>query len=170
MASGSTYIDPEREITALTALKAAYGHECAADPDFVVDLAEGETSLLEAIDALAHADLLDEGLIAGVDAAAADLALRKQRFAARRQSRRAIIEQALLILEVSKLERPVATLSIARRAPSVVVVDESVIPSRFFAAEPKLDKRALKAALDAGEDIAGAHLSNGSMSLTIRRR
>lgn len=164
-------IDPEREIAALASLKDAYARECLEDPDFVIDLAEGETSLLEAIDALAHADLIDESLIAGVEKAEEALALRKQRFSARRQARRGIIEQALLILEVKKLERPVATLTIAERAGKVEIDDESAIPARFWlAGDPKLDRKALKAAMDAGEAVHGAHISNGFASLTIRRR
>lgn len=166
----STRIDPEREIAAFAALREAYARECENDPDFAIDLAEGETNLLEAIDALALADLEDDFLADGVKRGIEALRLRQERFDRRRGARRALIEQALLILEVKKLERPAATLSIAERAPKVEIEDESQIPARFFVAgDPKLDKKALKAALEEAP-VPGARLSNGSVSLTIRRR
>lgn len=170
MADAGALLDPDREMKALEALKAALAVEIANDPDFLLDLAEGQTSLLETLDALLEADAVDEGLLEGVTAAAARVADRKDRFAKRRAARRAIVEQALVILERNKLERPCATISLAARAPQLVITDESALPSKFFKSEPKLDKKALKEALDAGEDVPGATLSNGSQSLTIRRR
>jgi hypothetical protein len=155
---------------ALEALKAALALEIENDPDFLLDLAEGETSLLEILDAMLEADAMDEGLIDGAAVAAAKMADRKERFTKRRAARRVIIEQALVILERNKLERPCATVSMANRAPQVIVTDESALPSQFFKSVPTLDKKALKAALDAGEAVPGATLSNGSASLTIRRR
>lgn len=170
MADSAPLLDPTREMQALEALKSALASEIANDPDFLLDLAEGETSLLEILDAMLEADAMDEGLIEGAAAAAASIAERKERFAKRRAARRVIIEQALVILERNKLERPCATISMANRAPQVIVTDESALPSKFFKSEPKLDKKALKEALDAGEQVPGATLSNGSQSLTIRRR
>jgi Siphovirus Gp157 len=174
-------LDPEREIEAFKVLKEAYAREVEADPDFAVDLAEGETNLLETLDAMAEADALDEGLIAGVKAAVETLRFRAERFEKRRVARRAIIEQALLILSAKKLERPCATFSLTKHPPQLVITDEAAIPARFWiSGDPKLDRKELKAALDAAaaveegaeppEPIPGAELSNGSVSLTIRRR
>ncbi len=165
-----TTLDPAREMQALEALKASLSPMLADDPDFILDLAEGETNLLETLDALLAADAMDEWLIEGAKKAAAEVSFRADRFQKRRMARRTLIEQALMILEQRKLERPCATISLADRAPMAVIEDESALPSRFFVNEPSLDKKALKAALDAGEDVPGARLSNGSVSLTIRRR
>jgi len=184
-------LDPVREMQALDALKLALADEIRDDPDFLLDLAEGETSLFEVIDALVSADALDAGLIEGVELAQRNLGYRKERFETRTARRRALLEQAMMMLEVKKLERPAATLSLANRKPKVEVTDESAIPSEFFKSEPKLDKKALNAAVEAimaqreAEFAAakaesrepappplpdGVTLGNGSQSITIRRK
>ena len=139
------------------------------DEELAVDMIEGETSLLECIDALLEANTQDAVIVAGVERVASDLSARKSRVAGRIQMRRALIEQAMLTAEIKKLERPAATLSLANRPASLIVADESAIPSRFWiAADPKLDRKALSAALKEGEAVTGAALSNAAPSLTVR--
>lgn len=160
----------DREMQALAALKEALAAECANDPEFVLSLAEGETDLIETIDALLAADALDDEMIDGADRAIKAIGYRKERFEGRKEVRRGLLERALLMLDQKKLERPAATLSLANRAPKAEIADESQIPARFFKSKPTLDRKAVKDALDAGEDVPGARLSNGTVSLTIRRK
>ena len=139
------------------------------DEELAVDMIEGETSLLECIDALLEANTQDAVIVAGVERVASDLSARKSRVAGRIQMRRALIEQAMLTAEIKKLERPAATLSLANRPASLIVADESAIPSRFWiAADPKLDRKALSAALKEGEAVTGAALSNAAPTLSVR--
>ena len=166
--------DLAREARALEALKIAIAAdpdiELTLDPDFLSDLAEGQTNLFEAIDMLLHDDLGDRALIEGLKFVLTDLEARKTRLEARIEHRRALFEQALLILERKSLERPTATITLSARAQALVITDESLIPSTFFRAKPTLDRKALKDALERGEAPTGAYLSNGPMTLTIRRR
>jgi hypothetical protein len=74
------------------------------------------------------------------------------------------------LLERKSLERPVATLTLSNRAPQLVVDEEAQIPARFFDLKPVLNKRLAKQALEAGEEVAGVRLSNGCITLTVRRR
>lgn len=165
-------IDLSREARALEGLKIALEAGCGLDldPDFLHDLAEGQTNLFEAIDALLHDDLQDRMLLEGVKFVLKDLQARQDRIETRSETRRALFEQALSILERKSLERPTATITLASRPPILSVTDESQIPSHFFKAKPVLDRKALKDALERGETAPGAHLTNGSMSLSIRRR
>jgi hypothetical protein len=140
------------------------------DPDLMMCIAEGETSLLEVIDLMLEADMYDDGLIDGLKRQKDTMSVRLHRLQERRESRRAILEQALLLLEQKTLERPTGTLSLAKRPPSLVVEEEAQIPARFFDLRPVLNRSALKDALTAGEDIAGARLTQGVLSLTLRRR
>lgn len=158
------------EIAAASALKASLADALAGDPDLLLDTIEGETGLLEIVDALLLADLHDAEMIEGLKRAKDTIDIRRKRFEARVALRRALIEQAMLIVEREKLERPTATLSLISRPPAVEVVEEADIPARFFKSKPVLDKDALKAALAAGEEVSGARMTNGSQSLTIRRR
>ena len=133
-------------------------------------VAESETSLLEVIDLMLEADMYDDGLIDGLKRQKDTMAVRLHRLQERRSSRRAILEQALLLLEQKTLERPTGTLSLSRRAPNLVVEEEAQIPARFFDLRPVLNRNALKEALAEGEVVAGARLSSGSITLTLRRR
>jgi hypothetical protein len=165
-------IAADEQMRILQALKASLTvhHETLEDTELMLLLAEGETTLLEAIDLLLEADLTDDALIQGLKASKDTLAVRLHRFQERKASRRAILEQALFLLERKSLERPTATLTLSDRAPTLVIEEEAQIPARFFDLKPVLNRRLLKEALDAGDEIAGAKLSNGSVTITVRRR
>lgn len=162
------------------------------DDALLIDMVEGETNLFETIDALLARMTLDQALITGIDVLIDDLDGRKARVKKRREADRALIEQALTIAEIeSAVERPAGTLSLAKRAPTLVVENEADIPARFWKpAPPMLDKKALTEALRERlkaiqnlpddpeakaaalialpEAVPGATLSNAAPSLTIR--
>lgn len=140
------------------------------DPDFVHDVIEGETGLLEAIDAaigeIDEADIVIEGCAAKI----AQLSERKRKAEGRRERLRALIEQAMRTTGLDKIKLPTATLNVTMRPPAPLIADESAVPSRFWKQPPPvLDKAAINAAIKDGETVPGVSLSNGTTSLTIRR-
>lgn len=150
----------------------------ADDAELVADAVEGETGLHEAIEAaLAEIDEC-EVVEVGAKAKAQMYAGRAAAAKSRRERIKAMIEQALMTIDLEgPMRLPGATLSLSKRAPDLVVGDESLIPSRFFVEQerpaPKLDKHALAEelrTLPAGETIPGASLNNGSVVLTLRRK
>jgi hypothetical protein len=161
----------EKELAVLGEIRAnlVLHHEALDDPDLMVMLAEGETSLLELIDAMLDADLRDEGLVSALKACKDTLAARLHRMEERRRSRRAILEKTLLLLEQKSLERPIATITLTERAPSLIVDEETQVPARFFDLKPILNRRLAREALAAGEDVPGARLSGRTLTLTVRR-
>lgn len=162
-------IDPIREAQAVAALRASLADALGADDELVIDTIEGETGLFEAIDMLLLEVAHSHGMEAGTLQAADALALRAARYHKRAEAARALIEQAMMIAELEKLERPAATLSLVRRAAKVEITEEAEIPAEFWkAGEPKLDKKALGQALKDGQAVPGAALSNQAPSLTIR--
>jgi len=185
------FLDPIKEAKALAAILAAHEIDASEDVEFVVDVIEGETSLLEAVDAVLDRIGNAEVMLEGLNVVIARLAARKTRYEQRIKTDRTLLEQALSIAELTKLERPAATLSIATRAPSLIVTEESDIPAKYWKpGAPTLDRKALTAdlkdrakaleSLPEGEAqrvaliaslpaIPGAELSNGAPSLTIRR-
>lgn len=170
--SGDLKLAVEEEMRILAALRADINvhHETLDDPDLMVVLAEGETSLLELIDLVLELDLFDEALIAALKGNRDTLAVRLHRMEERRRSRRVVLEQALNLLERKSLERPTGTISLADRAPNLVIDEESVIPAKFFDLKPVLNRRLAKEALEAGEEVPGARLSDRTTTLTLRRR
>ena len=159
------------EVEAVNALKdtlATLGHD---DPDLLADSIEGETSLFDIFDRMLMGNVFDASHIEGCEIAINTIKDRQQRLEKRIESRRAMIEQAMMMCDVPKIERPLATLTIQTRAPQVIITDEAEIPSRFWkASDPKLDRKAISDALKGGEDVAGACLSNKAPSLTIRSK
>lgn len=141
-----------------------------ADDDLALDMVEGETSLLEAFDRLLERMARCEAHIVGTKAVVADIEARAERFKKRIETDRALIEQAMTIAELPKVERPLATISLRQLQPKLIVSDEAEIPARFWKpADPTLDKKALSEALKASEAVPGASLSNAAPTLTIRR-
>lgn len=166
--------DLARQIGAARDLMAQLRQDGADDDaELVADAIEGETNLTEALAAaLAEIDDLDT-LELGLEAVNRRNDTRLAAIRARRDRIRAAMEQAMVSVDQPTLRLPTATITVAKRAPQLVVVNEADIPSRFWKQPdppaPKLDKKALTAALKADEAIPGAQLDNGSVTLVVRR-
>lgn len=150
----------------------------ADDAELVADTVEGQTGLREAIEAAL--DEIDECEANEIGAKAKEemFASRSSAFKARAERIRAMIEQALVTIDLSEpLRFAGATVSLTRRQRQPVITSEAEIPARFFVEQPrpapKLDKKALAHALANladGETIPGATLDNGSVVLALRRK
>ena len=160
-----------REAEAAASLRASLAQLADGDEDLMLDMIEGETSLVECIDALLVRMASDRALVEGTARVVSDLEERARRVEKRISFDRTLIEQALATAEITKLERPVATLSLANRPAALRVESEADIPAEFWTTgAPKLDRKALSAALKEGRPIPGAVLSNAAPSLTIRTK
>lgn len=163
--------DIERQALAARNLRESLSQLGENDDDLILDMTEGETSLFECIDALLEQNTHDGALVEGIAKVMSDLDARASRMQKRVETRRALIEQAMMTAEIKKLERPTATLTMANRAASLRIDSEADIPAEFWiAAAPKLDRKALSAALKEGRPVTGAALSNAAPSLTVRVR
>jgi hypothetical protein len=184
-------LDPVKEAQAVAALRESLAAVDAEDEALLLDTVEGETSLFEAIDLILERIVGNQAMVDGMKAAEDRLAARRQRYEKRVETDRTLIEQALALAELQKVERPLATLSMSKRTPSLVVLEEADIPADYFkAADPKLDRKALTDALKARAkalddlpeapearaaalaalppEIPGATLSNAAPILTAR--
>lgn len=141
------------------------------DTDALLDTLEGETDLDVIVRALLISLEEDQARIDGLTARIADLAERKARFELRIGTKRTLVHQALELLGRRTMELDIATVSLAKAAPALQVVQEADIPARFWkVGDPKLDRTAVLDALKAGEAVPGAALKNGQPRLTIRRK
>ena len=119
---------------------------------------EGETDVLELLDRVVEQSIADNRL---ADAARE----RAKRIEALAVRARDIALRIIEALGVSPLERPVYTASLSHpRKP--LVTDESALPEAYIRRAP--DMREIGKALRAGEEVAGAVLSNPAPQLTIR--
>lgn len=160
-----------RQMKAAIALKHSLKETCGDDDEAMRDMIEGETDLHEMIERVVVSMDEDAMLVTGLTLRIEELTERKRRIESRIGSKRAMVEQAMVIGEVERLERPTFTLSLRNVPPKAEVAEETLIPSEYWEAQPpKLDKKALLSALKAGAQIPGATLSNGGIALQIRTK
>jgi hypothetical protein len=165
-----TVLALERERRAAEALRDTLSKLPDMDEETTRDTIEGETDLHGAIAGVVDLLTDTEIGIAGLKAHIETMQARLARCTRRADFLRSAVEQAMVIGEIKTIELPTGTLSLSRRAPGLIITDEARIPAEFWRPQdPALDKKALKEALKDKKDIPGATLSNGSLSLTIRR-
>lgn len=147
----------EKEKVAVATLLSHLG-EIQASPDagetdeaLITDMIEGETDFFDALDQAAAFIALDEAHVAGIESMIEKLQGRATRKKARIELTRTAILNAMETAEQEKYEGAVATISAGKKPVSLMVIDESLIPSEFFTIPetppPALDKRALLAKL-----------------------
>lgn len=187
-----THLDPVKAAQAVLALKENLkALDPDGDEDLLADMIEGETDFPEMIDRLLAERAEDLILLKGIEAITADLDVRSVRIKKRIELKKALIEQAMSIAEIDRIERPAATLSMSKRAPKVEILEEADIPFAYFKAPPPVLDRALiaealkaraafldslpedpaeraAALAEVPPDVPGACLSNAAPTVTIR--
>lgn len=139
------------------------------DEQAAADAIEGETSfneaVLRAVDRLSDIEAMTRALKESEEQHAA----RRKRLETQADCIRAAIIAAMGQAGLKKIEVPLATLSLKTVPPKALVINEAEIPSEFWKRQdPKLDTRAVLAALKDGHTVPGATLSNGSETVQIR--
>lgn len=164
-----------RELNAVKSFLESARDLIGDDDQLLTDMLEGETNLIEILQK--SADQIDEEeiLIDGIKTRIQSLQERKHLCEARISRIRTLIEQAILIAgDERSYKLPNMTLSLKSAPQQIIIKDETVIPSKFWIAQkppaPKLDKKAIKTAIDEGENVTGCELDNGGYSLQIRRK
>jgi hypothetical protein len=140
------------------------------DETTLADTLEGETDLQERIVRICRAAREAECQADVVSLMASDLAARKKRHEDRAQRLRDIALWAMEESGIPKIAAPDMTIGIAKGRVSVKVTDPYAIPPHLCAFDPRPDKAAIKTALEAGEDVPGAVLSNSGPSLSLRTK
>lgn len=163
--------ETNRALEAMKVLRAQISDMADGDEDFIRDTLEGETDLEGLVRTLLASIGEDEAHEAGLKAYLDEMKARKDRFAKRADTKRALIANALEIAGQNKIETDVATVTLSASKPKAIITEEGDIPSDYWKPQaPKLDLTALSAALRDGAEIPGATLSNGGSTITIRKR
>lgn len=145
----------------------AHYPELADDDILLLDTIQGATDLFEiaakAVDIKAEADAMADAIKSRIS----DLESRKGRFSRQSDAMRKLIKGLMEAAGQTKLTLPEATISIAKGREKIVVDDVNALPQGYFKTERTADKEALKASLDAGETIPGAHKEVGDTTLRV---
>lgn len=96
---------------------------------------------------------------------------RKARFARHEDRLRQYVIRTMEDADVKRLEGKTATFHLRACASSADIRDESAIPEKFKVSKVVItvDKRAVRAALESGEDVPGAELIIGKNTVVVRR-
>lgn len=161
--------DPNLHAQAVLALKEsiqALGE--GEDTQLLLDMIEGETDFFEVVDRMLAERAEDVAMADALKAQVKALNDRKSRFEKRADVTKTLLEQALLIAGLDKVQRPAATLSLAKRPAKVLVETESDIPARFWDdGEPVLNGTRLKEELQAREEKFTALIEASAESLDL---
>jgi hypothetical protein len=142
-----------------------------ADDDALRDTLEGLCSLPEMLASILRSHLDDLALLAALRSRILDMQERFARLEVRAEKKRALVASVMERADIKKLTEPDFTASLRQVPPGLVVVDERAIPDPFWRPQPpKLDRKGLLAALNAGQAVPGASLGNGSTTITVRTR
>ena len=142
-----------------------------ADEQTLQDTLEGLSSLPEALAAVVRSYLDDLALVAALGLRIAQMQERMHRVEHGADKKRGLVTSIMERADLKKLAEPDFTASLRAVPPSLLVSDEQCIPESFWKPQPpKLDKRALIAALSSGQAIPGAQLGNGGLTLMVRTK
>ena len=154
----------EREFADLVA---AYP-ELAEDEELRADTIEGETDAYRVLGKIVAIERDANSMALAIGERAKELAARKERYTRRKDAMRALLLRLLKAADLNKVSLPEATVSVGKGRAGVEIVDESLLPDNVVKIKREPDKTAIKAALDAGEDVPGAMLREGQPSVTVR--
>lgn len=158
-----------REIEAADVLRQTLREIAGDDDDAIRDTIEGATSLREMIAMVAADIVTDGGLVRGLTEVIKAMGERRDRIEKRIAMRRVAVMTGMESAGIKTLETPAGTLTIKAVPPSALILDEAAVPSEFWIPQdPKIDKKAILAALKAGDGVLGAQLSNGGTTLQMR--
>lgn len=140
------------------------------DDDLFMTVIEGETQLVEMVNALVAQIAIDEAMAGGVKTHITAMRSRQERIETRVDALRDVLAEALVAMGVKKHEAPTGTVSLAPAPPKVVVTDACQVPDELWRQpDPVLDLAAIRQRLKDELPVPGAMLSNGGMSVRIRR-
>ena len=141
------------------------------DEQTLADTVEGLTDLHEIVTAIIRSALADEALATGLKSRMADMQERLDRLQDRASKRRQIVKNVMIELDLKKVTAPDFTVSIRPGMPSLLVLDESAVPSIYWQpVAPRLNRQELLSELKEGADIKGVTLSNTEPVLSVRTK
>ena len=161
--------DMHKELAAAAALKQQLAEAFGDEQDLALlrDTIEGETGLDGAIDKVLEQMAIDLASIQGIEKFETTMAARRKRLGDRVETMRSILLNALDILELKFVERPIARLTLRPIPPKLLITDEAAIPTRFYKQpDPELSKKTLTEFLKSQRDTLEQKLEE----ITERRK
>lgn len=139
------------------------------DAQAIADTIEAESLPLEVkAQNVAYAPKMLEAEADAIEAAAKEMVARAKAKRNRAANIREYLKTCMEVAGVSKIDCPHFAITIKKNPPAVDVWDEKQIPAEFWRTPEPVppvaapDKAAIKAAIQAGRDVPGAQLAQGT--------
>lgn len=142
--------------------------ELADDEELRLDTLEGETDFNRIMSRLVRARNEKLASAEGLASYIGDLSDRKARHVRSADGVKALMLSLMSVADLPKLVLPEATISVTKPSTSVEITDIEALPQGTFATVRQPDKKAIKALIEAGDDVPGAALKSGDAGLTVR--
>jgi hypothetical protein len=156
----------EQEIASLIA---SYP-EMEEDDSLKADMIEGSLDVEKVMSRIMSHLFEAEEMLDGMKPRFEDLTERKKRWERRKEFCRALAQRVLEASGRPSIQLPEATISKGVGRDSVEITDINSLPQGYYASERVADKKAIKAAIDAGTDIPGAAVKKGEPSIVVRTK
>lgn len=142
----------------------------AEDDDLLATTIEGECDLFQTFDSLIISAQSDEAFACAASLMAKQISDRVARLRDRAEAKRRAILNIMTDLELKKIERPIATLSVCAGKAKAVITDENLLPDKYFTTkvEKKVNKKLLNDDVASGIVVDGASRANPEPYLTVR--
>jgi hypothetical protein len=141
------------------------------DEQTLADTVEGLTDLHEIVTAIIRSALADEALVTGLKGRIAEMEGRLGRLQDRAAKRRRLAKDVMVELELKKITAPDFSVSIRPGLPSLMVIDETAVPSIYWQpSAPRLKRQELLSELKDGAQVEGVALSNPEPVLSVRTK
>lgn len=142
--------------------------EIAEDTQLLADSIEGETGLHKILERALESRQEALTMASAIKEREAALKERRERYERQGDAFKSLMLSLMKHAEQDRVTLVEASLSITKPRSSVVVEDANQLPQGYFSLERVADKKAIKDAIDAGEEIPGAFMQAGETGLTIR--
>lgn len=142
-----------------------------ADDDMLRDTVEGLSSLPEILATLLRSHLDDMMLANALRSRLANMHERLSRIEGRAEKKRSLVAAVMERADLRKLSEPDFTVSLRPIQRPLVITADAEIPEAYWKPQPpKLDRKAILAALNGGDRVPGASLGNGGVTIAVRTR
>lgn len=140
------------------------------DLETFLDTIDGETDAMDILGKLIMAREDAKAHEAASKSVAEDYATRARRMVEKQRAIAKAIGQLLDAIGERKVAHPLGTVSRTAGTVSVEITDEASVPTQLCKITKSPDKTAIRAAIEAGEEIPGAALTRGPAGVSVRVR
>jgi hypothetical protein len=142
--------------------------ELEDDQETLFDTLDGCTRLTDVLIELIRSGLQDRAWADGMKGYIDKLQQRKRWLTDRNEKKRNLVLHIMEDADIKKIEAPDMAISRRRSAVGIVITDEQLLTDKFVRIKREPDKTAIKAALERGDIVPGAELSNQAETISVR--